>query len=371
VVIWVSTCCICRTEGVVLKSAILPPFLLRAFTRWSGLVLVALLAGCSTASGRLTSGTWSTERPRPGALSAPVRPARFLLAMNDGSPSRGDSSGPVVQGYDVPGRNPDSQMPWELFLGHASHRLIAYMYGVEHPDNRVYYNTETLVFILEDAMVGDASRLRPNERNLRPDILDISRRTLFEIKPWSDQGLQEGRQEARLYLDALNRAIQASRPFIGGTEFRGEVLIRFARGQYIWRLEWRTSEPGVVQYRWTRSQERFESEAAAYEDGWWVQLTEQEMQQYGGWIGQAIEGMVRRREQLATFSGALGIFIDIVGQAATGFFSGVILDRMGSSPGSQLPPAQGGGQVIAFPARTPSALPPARTPATAGTSLSR
>lgn len=35
--------------------------------------------------------------------------------------------------------------------------------------------------------------------------------------------------------------------------FKGEILIRFAQGQYIWRLEWKTTEPGVVQYRWTRS----------------------------------------------------------------------------------------------------------------------
>jgi hypothetical protein len=259
-------------------------------------------------------------------------------------------------------------MPWELFLGNAAHRLIAYMYKVNHPDRDVYFNTETLRTILSEKGFGDASRLHPEERKLCPDITDVSSRRLFEIKPWNEQGLQEGREEARMYLAALNRALLFGRPFTGGTEFHGETLIRFAQGEYIWRLKWKTTEPGVVQYRWTRSQQRFESEAAAYQSAQWVELTEQEMRQYGGWVGQAVEGMVSRREKLATFSGAVGIVIDVVGELATGVFSGAILGRMGSGPGARQPPSQGGGQVIPFPTRSPTTAPPARMPA-AGMSL--
>jgi hypothetical protein len=261
-------------------------------------------------------------------------------------------------------------MPWAFFLGHAAHRLIAFMYGVNHPGNEAYFNKETLLAILEKARLGDPTRLLPNERNLRPDITDVSIRILFEIKPWNEQGLHEGRQEARTYLEALNRAILVGRPCTGGRDFSGEILIRFAQGQYIWRLEWRTTEPGVVQYRWTRSQQRFASEAAAYEAGQWVELTEQELRQYGGWVGQAVEGMVSRRERLATFSGAVGIVIDIVGNAATAFFSGAILGQMDSGAGTQQPPTQGGGQVLPFPARPPPTAPPVRLPAT-GMSLPR
>jgi hypothetical protein len=286
--------------------------------------------------------------------------------MSDGPTTGGEAPGPAVRGYNVPGRNPNSEMPWEFFLGNASHRLIAYIYGVKHPGNQVYYNTATIKFILETERLGDTSRLRPDERSLRPDITDVFVRSLFEIKPWNEQGLQEGREEARAYLAALNRALLAGRPFTGGRDFSGEILIRFAQGQYIWRLEWRTTEPGVVQYRWTRSQQRFESEAAAYEAGQWVELTKEEMRQYGGWVGQAVEGMVSRREQLATFSGAVGIVIEVAGTAATAFFSGAIFGRMGSGTGAQQPPAQGGGQVIPFPARPPSTAPPAQVPAAAG-----
>ncbi|KFA88901.1 hypothetical protein Q664_38230 [Archangium violaceum Cb vi76] len=260
-------------------------------------------------------------------------------------------------------------MPWEFFLGNAAHRLIVYMYSVKHPGNQVHYNVESLKSILEQSRIGDTSRLLPGEHSLRPDIADVSSRSLFEIKPWNAQGLQEGRQEAQLYLTALNRAVRVGRPFTGGKEFSGEILIRFARGQYIWRLEWQTTEPGVVQYRWTRSQQRFESQAAAYEAGQWVELTEQEMRQYGAWVGQAVDDMLNRREQLTTFSGAVGIVIDVVGNAATAFFSGAIFGRLSSGPGVQQPPAQGGGQVIPFPARPGPTSPPAQVPAAAGMSL--
>jgi hypothetical protein len=285
--------------------------------------------------------------------------------MSDGSTSSGDSTGKTLQGYNVPGRNPDSQAPWEFFMGNAAHRLIAYMYKVNHPESTVYFNNKSLAAIVQDARVGAPSRLLPNERELRPDITDVSRWFVFEIKPWNDRGLQEGREEVRIYLAALNRAVAPSTSFTGGTDFQGQILIRFARGEYIWRLEWQTPEPGITQYRWTRSQRRFESERAAYEDGHWVQLTVAELRQYGGWVGQAVEEMVTRREQLATVSGAMGVVIDIIGESARVIFAGALLGRMSSRPGAQQPPAQGGGQVIPFPARPPAPAPPVQLPAAA------
>jgi hypothetical protein len=262
-------------------------------------------------------------------------------------------------------------MPWEFFLGNASHRIIAFMYGVNHPDREAYYNKETILSILDKARLGDTSRLLPSERNIRPDITDVSALVLFEIKPWGERALKEGREEARTYLFALNRTILVGKRFTAGTDFHGEILIRFARGQYIWRLEWRTTEPGVVQYQWTRSQQRFESEAAAYKAAQWTELTEAELRQYGGWVEKAVEGMVSRRENLATVSGTVGIVIDLIGGAATTVLWGAILGQLDSGTGGQQPPAQGGGQVLPFPARSPPTVPPAQVPAAAGMSLPR
>jgi hypothetical protein len=261
-------------------------------------------------------------------------------------------------------------MPWEFFLGHAAHRVIAYMYGVKHPGNRAFYNTTSVYEIVVEGEFGDASRLLQHERNLRPDITDITALYVFEIKPWNEQGLREGLQEVLVYLDALNRVILYGPRFLGGTDFHGELLIRFAQGQHIWRLEWRTTEPGVIQYRWTRSQERFDSEAAAYKAGQWVELTTHELRQYGGWVGLVVEDMISRREQLATFSGTVGIVINFVGGTAVWVFSSALLGRKGVKPGGKSspmqPPNQGGGKVIPFPGRAAPPPPPAQVPAAGG-----
>jgi hypothetical protein len=329
------------------------------------LLLVTVLAGCATASVERTSSAWNHEVPRRRAPLVSTPSSRVLLAMSDGPTTGGESSGTTVQGYNVPGRNPDSKMPWEFFLGNASHRLIALMYGVNHPGNQVYFNTKSIKFILDDTEVGDSSILFPEEREIRPDITDVSFRNLLEIKPWGERALREGREEARKYLVALNRTIVIGRPFSGGTDFQGEILVRFAGGQYIWRLEWKNPEPGVVQYKWTRSQQRFESEAAAFKAAQWVELTEQELRQYGGWVSQAVDGMVSRREKLATISGTVGMVIALVGSVATTVLWGSILGQMGSGTGTGQPPAQGGGQVIPFPARPPPTTPSAQVPAAA------
>lgn len=339
--------------------------------RCVALFFVPVLAACATASGGGTSSAWRQEVPRYGSPGS-VPPPGTLLAMSDGPPVGGGPTGPGLQGYNVPGRKPDSQMRWELFMGNASHRLIAYVYGVNHLDNIVYYNAKSIEFILDETRIGDVARLLPNERMIRPDITNVSLLVLFEIKPWDEQALREGRAEARRYLTALNRALPSDKQFTGGTDFQGEILVRFAGGQYIWRLEWKNPESGVVQYKWTRSQQRFESEAAAYEAAQWVDLSVEELRQYGGWVGQAVEGMVNRREKLATLSGTVGMVIDLVGGVATTVLWGSILGRMGmgTGPGARQPPVQGGGgQVIPFPARPPPTAPPAQVPAAAGVAL--
>ncbi len=354
-----------------MSAAVDCPSRFRVVWCWAALLLVPVLAGCATASGERIPSAWSQEGPRFKAPRVAASPPGILLAMSDGPAAGGESPGPAVQGYNVPGRNPSSRMPWEFFLGNASHRMIAYIYGVNHPRSRVYYNTKPIDAIIDETGFGDVSLLLPDERKICPDITDTFIRVLFEIKPWNEQGLQEGRAEVRKYLAALNRAILVGRPFTGGTDFSGEILIRFAGGQYIWRLEWKTPEPGVVQYRWSRSQQPFDSEVAAYKAAQWVDLTVEELRQYGGWVEKAVEGMVSRREKLASISGTVGIVIDLIGGVATTVLWGAILGQMGSGTGAQQPPTQGGGQVIPFPARPPPPPPPPKGPAAAGMSLPR
>jgi hypothetical protein len=43
------------------------------------------------------------------------------------------------------------------------------------------------------------------------------------------------------------------------------------------------SDP-IPTYQWTRSQERLDSMAAAHDAGSWVEISEQELKEYGGWV---------------------------------------------------------------------------------------
>lgn len=194
--------------------------------RWAGFLLLWVLTGCATPSGKLRP---FSERVPRSSNSAP----RILLAASDSPPASGEPSKPSVQGYTVPGRNLDSQAPWEFFLGNAAHRLITYMYRVNHPGSIAYFNTKSVVSILQDARLGEPSRLLPHERNLCPDITDLTTWRVFEIKPWNARGLEEGRLEIQNYLSALNRAVEPEALFIGGTGFQGQILVRFAQGQHI------------------------------------------------------------------------------------------------------------------------------------------
>ena len=281
--------------------------------------------------------------PEPGDTTALKRPALCEHLA---------TQGPTA--FKVPGRKPDSQVPWELFIGHASHSLIAYIYGTRYPTDEVYYNTTNIKTILEKKNIGDWSLLTEKQCQLRPDITNTTVRRVFEIKPASDEGLQDGIKALQTYLLALNQTVLPSKVFSAGMRFDGEVLIQFARGQYIWRLEWCTNTPGVTQYDWTRSKERIDSAEMAYHEAQWVEISEQELKEYGGWVSQAVEGMVERRERLSTFSGAVGLAIDIVGKAALVFITTAVPQERG------IP--QAGAKVLPFPSRpseppTPLPLP--------------
>jgi hypothetical protein len=311
----------------------------RDICRLVGLVLVTALAGLASAEP-----------------SAPVPPNS--TAPGSRSPICERLSAEARQGYKVPGRKPDSQMPFELFLGNASHRLIAYTYGTRFPTNRVYYNSRNIQRILRNEGIGDWSLLTETEREMRPDITDASAQEVFEIKPYHEKGLKEGIHEVKTYLLALNRTLLPKDVFSAGRGFEGETLIQFAQGQYIWHLEWCTTTPGVTQYRWTRSQERFDSCAAAAQVDRWVEISEQELKQYGGWVAQAVEGMVDRRERLTTFSGAIGVAIDVVGEVAIV----VISTAMSGDRGA----AQPGGKLLPFPSKSPPGTPPVQLPKASG-----
>ena len=301
-----------------------------------GIVLTILWAGLSAAQPPTAENTVPVRRP---SVCAPPADPRSLT------------------GYKVPGRRPDSEVPWEMFLGNASHRLISYIYGTRHPSNIVFYNTKSIKHILTEQNLGNWRLLSETERELRPDITNATSQQVFEIKPSTESGLQDGLREIQVYLRALNRTVLDEDRFSAGKRFEGEILIQFAQGQYIWRLEWCTNAPGVTEYHWTRSQERSDSAPAAYQAAHWVEISEQELKRYGGWVAQAVEKMVDRRERLATVAGSVGVAIDIVGEVA------LVIISARQPQGADSHPT---GKVLPFATKPSPAAPPTRRPMASG-----
>lgn len=90
----------------------------------SGVLVVPLLV-TACATPQAPGQKFPRDFPLPRAHSIPS-PRKTLAISGEQTPG-GESSSPDVQGYKVPGRKPDSQLPWEFLLGHAAHRLIAYI----------------------------------------------------------------------------------------------------------------------------------------------------------------------------------------------------------------------------------------------------
>jgi hypothetical protein len=87
-------------------------------------------------------------------------------------------------------------------------------------------------------------------RLLRPDITDIDAFVLFELKPDDEESRSEGREQVGHYLAALNEAVAPDKKLTGGTGFEGTLFLEFENGGALWKLPWRTPEPGVTLYRW-------------------------------------------------------------------------------------------------------------------------
>ena len=188
----------------------------------------------------------------------------------------------------LPGRKPDSTEPWGFFLGRAAHIVISRQYLLQYPTHGVFIDPTNLLDIVKAGKLGEPERLSRFVRFLRPDITDTRALALFEIKPDNEQGRQEGRVQAERYLAALNEAVDPDKKLVGGTGFEGSLFIEFENGGVLWQLSWRTPEPGVTLYRWSRRREKprtsWQERAAQKEE----ELSPEDIEQRGELAEQAI-----------------------------------------------------------------------------------
>ena len=210
----------------------------------------------------------------------------------------------------LPGRPLDSKEPWGAFLGKVAHEVIGLEYSVQHPSSVVFLNTVSLADIMRRGKLGDFKRLSELVRRLRPDITDTRRLVLFEIKPDDEESRGEGREQAGRYLAALNEAVDPDKKLTGGTGFEGSLFLEFEDGGALWRLSWRTPEPGVTLYRWSyrrkHPQASWKERAAQKEEA----LPREEVERHGELAEQAIRAAYEGGERPKGFQGQVYLPVD-------------------------------------------------------------
>ena len=209
------------------------------------------------------------------------------------------SAAPPVK---LPGRKPGSQEPWGAFLGRSAHLAIGLQYGVQYPTRTVFLDTE-LFTLVEDGELGDPERLSEFVRRLRPDITDMSARVLFEIKPDTAEALEEGRQQAGNYLEALNKAVDPDKKLSGGTGYTGSLFLEFEGGGALWELSWRTPEPGVTLYRWSYRRGKEGSRWQERADQPREEIPLQELERRGELVEQVLRAAYAKRALPEDFDG--------------------------------------------------------------------
>ena len=202
----------------------------------------------------------------------------------------------------LPGRRPDSKEPWGAFLGRAAHDVIGREYRMQHPSHVIFLDA-SLSTIVEEGRLGDPERLSALVRLLRPDITNTDALVLFEIKPDDEESRVEGREQAGRYLAALNKALEPDRKLVGGTGFEGALFLEFENGGALWKLSWRTPEPGVTLYRWSYRRKKpgasWKERAAQKEE----ELPREEVEQRGELAEQAIRAAHEGGERPKDFQG--------------------------------------------------------------------
>jgi hypothetical protein len=203
----------------------------------------------------------------------------------------------------LPGRKPDSREPWGAFLGKAAHEAIGIEYSLQHPSSIVFLNTASLSIIVKEGKLGDPERLPAFVRLLRPDITDTRLLVLFEIKPDDEESRREGREQAGRYLAALNEAVKPDKKLVGGIGFEGSLFLEFENGGALWKLSWRTPEPGVALYRWSYRRKKpnasWKERVAQKEE----ELPREEIEQRGELAEQAIRAAYDKGERPKGFQG--------------------------------------------------------------------
>lgn len=162
------------------------------------------------------------------------------------------SPGTLMAGVAMGPWNP-GRMPVPFYIGNSAHIAIAAEYAGLHRADAAFYNFSPISAILAAAaalgLTINPLALRAAQLGLKPDIANITRRHLYEIKPAGSQSLAAA--EARLYMLAFAAAGlpmalgPTSEPGTSGT-------VPAPGGWYVFT----SPEIGVITYRYRQPRRR-------------------------------------------------------------------------------------------------------------------
>jgi hypothetical protein len=149
--------------------------------------------------------------------------------------------------------NPPGNQPRGLYVGNEAHNAIAKTYRAAHPGDQVFINAVPISGILKlltnlvekNGTKANADALAEDELARRPDIANLTRRHLYEIKPTAAQA--EASAKARMYLAIFQKA--GVEMTLGPTAEPGtEGGLPAPAGVFMFR----SPEPGVITYEYRK-----------------------------------------------------------------------------------------------------------------------
>jgi hypothetical protein len=144
---------------------------------------------------------------------------------------------------------PPGEQPIPLYIGNEAHAVIAGVYKAAHVGHEIEVNDTAIARLLKilGEMMHEAKpgKLTDAELGLKPDITNLTRLHLYEIKPLTAQGL--GAAQAALYLGLFRKVgVAMTLGPMGEPGTSGSVPA--PGGVYLF---W-SPEPGVIVYQYRR-----------------------------------------------------------------------------------------------------------------------
>ena len=136
--------------------------------------------------------------------------------------------------------NPGNQ-PGELYLGNYAHAVIAAGYTAAHPGDEVFVNNRSILSILRASPNAQIGSVNPLFLGLRPDIVNLDAREIYEIKPI--ERLDDALLELSIYravFTAANLPLAPGSSFAPGTT----GVVPAPGGLLVYGSPW----PGVITY---------------------------------------------------------------------------------------------------------------------------